>query len=153
MAVIRRATPEDIEALLPMCSKFISYTEYRDVIGTVDEEIGAALRQLLEMGAIFVAEIEGIVKGFIACMICPAWFSPSVRVALEMAWWMEEDARKGTAAIRLVQAYEKWAKESGASFICMSDLVVADGAPLENMLGRMGYRMTERTHMKGLDQC
>ena len=148
MATIRRATEDDLPAIAQMGTKFIKYTEYRNVVSASVDEITKSLEKVLEVGAIFVAEIDGAVRGFIAAMVHPAWFAPSVSIALEMAWWMDEDYRKGTAGIRLLQTYERWAKESGASFICMSDLVVDGEAPIAAILPRMGYRITERTHMK-----
>lgn len=149
MATIRRATSADIEPIVEMCNRFLQYTEYRSVINPADGEIHNAMNFILENGAIFVADQAGVVVGFIACFISSAWFSASTKIAMEMAWWMNEDHRGGTAAIRLVRAYEDWAANEGATFICMSDLVVNGETPIARILPRMGYTMTERTHMKG----
>ena len=153
MTAIRPATQADLPVIAQMGMKFIQYTEYRSVVAASAEDIEKSLMTVLEIGAIFVAEIDGAVRGFIAGLVHPAWFSPHTKIAMEMAWWMEEDYRKGTAGVRLVQAYESWAKQTGASFICMSDLIVNGEAPLSGLLPRMGYRLTERTHMKETWKC
>ncbi len=151
--MIRQATEDDLTAIAHMGVKFIGYTEYRSVINASLENIVVSLRAVMQHGAIFVADIDGAVRGFIAATLHPAWFSPDTKIAMEMAWWMDEQYRNGTAGVRLVQAYEKWARESGASFVCMSDLIVNGEAPLSGLLPRMGYRLTERTHMKETWKC
>jgi hypothetical protein len=43
---------------------------------------------------------------------------------------------------------ETWAKDAGAKFLCMSELVVDGETPIARMLARMGYVNTERSHVK-----
>lgn len=148
MATIRKATEDDIDTLASMGERFIKYSEYRRTTECPHGHIADALRKILEVGAIFVAEINGVVRGGIVCSVTPAWFAPDARIAVELAWWVDDDYRNGMTGIRLLQAYERWAKESGASMICMSDMVIDGRPPLGEMLARLGYRMTERTFMK-----
>jgi hypothetical protein len=152
MATIRHGTEADLDAIDAMGAKFLAYTAYGAIIRPEQGEVKAALRHVLENGTIFVADKGGVPVGFLAALICPAWFSPSTRTAIEMAWWMEEEHRVGTAAIRLLFAYEQWAKEQGARFIVMSDLVINGQTPLGSMLQRLNYTMTERAFMKEISQ-
>jgi hypothetical protein len=150
--MVRDATAADLDAIADMGVKFSAYTAYAKHMTPTKEELLAAFQTLLSVGKIFVADIDGKVVGFIGCLIHPSWFSPTTRIAMEMAWWMNEDHRGGVSAIRLVKAYEDWATSMGASFICMSDLIIDGNPGIGNMLGRLGYTMTERTHMKGIEQ-
>jgi hypothetical protein len=152
MAIIRHGTEADLDAIDAMGAKFLAYTAYGAIIRPEQGEVKAALRHVLENGTIFVADKGGTPVGFLAALICPAWFSPSTKTAIEMAWWMEEEHRVGTAAIRLLFAYEQWAQEQGARFIVMSDLVINGQTPLGSMLQRLNYTMTERAFMKEISQ-
>ena len=152
MATIRYATEDDLDAIDAMCAKFLKYTSYGSIISPESGEIRLALKRVFDNGAIFVADKGGAPVGFLAALICPAWFSPTTKMAIELAWWMEEEHRVGTAAMRLMFAYEQWAMDNGAKFICMSDLVINGQTPLGNMLERMNYRMTERTFIKDTSQ-
>lgn len=152
MATIRNATEEDLDAIDAMGSKFIAYTNYGALIKPEQGEVKAALKNVLDNGAIFVADKGGVPVGFLAALLCPAWFSPTTKMAIELAWWMEEEHRTGTAAMRLMFCYEQWAMDNGAKFIAMSDLVINGQTPLGNMLDRMGYGMTERTFIKEIHQ-
>lgn len=152
MATIRNATEADLDAIDAMGSKFIAYTSYGALLNPESGEVKAALKNVLDNGAIFVADKGGVPVGFLAALICPAWFSPTTKMAIELAWWMEEEHRAGTAAMRLMFSYEQWAMDNGAKFICMSDLVINGQTPLGNMLERMDYRMTERTFIKDTSQ-
>ena len=150
--MIREAAETDLDAIAEMGVKFSAYTAYAQHMNPTKEQLFNAFKTLIEIGKIFVAEIDGKVVGFIACLVHPSWFSQTTLIAMEMAWWIEEAHRGGVSGIRLVKAYEEWAKQMGASFICMSDLMSDGNAGLGNMLERLGYSMTERTHMKGINK-
>ena len=147
---VRQATKDDLVAITEMGSQFLGRTKYASLIKPHAPHISATLERLLESGAIFVAEIDGVVRGFIACSIVPAWFNPEIRIALEMAWWMEPDARGRPEGMRLLFAFERWAKEQDAQVICMSDISLEDGSPAGSILERLGYSVSERTFLKDL---
>jgi GNAT superfamily N-acetyltransferase len=133
-----------------MGSSFFGHTRYARFAKPDEAQILATLERILEHGAIFVAEIDGAVAGFIACVMHGAWFDPGFRIALEAAWWMHPQARGRPEGVRLLFAFERWAKEQGANAICMSDIRLEEDSPASEILGRLGYQVSERTFIKEL---
>lgn len=146
---IRRATEADIVPLSVMGTRFVRYASYGRHMLTPKEEIAIGLRQLFAAGAVaWVAEREEVIIGVLIGMLAPVWFSPSSKVATELAWWVEEGHRNGPAGVRLLRMFEGWAQANDARFIAMSDLVVEGETPAGHLLERLGYGLVERTHLR-----
>lgn len=146
--MVRQATEQDIEQLTAMARDFIGYSAYGTMIEPSDDDIHAGISAIIRSGGMFVAEVEGKVVGAIAGAIAPMWFAPSITCAIELAWWVDPAHRMTRIPFRLMAALEGWAKDAGAKFLCMSELVVDGETPIAKMLARMGYINTERTHIK-----
>ena len=144
---IRLATIEDAAVLTAMGRDFLKYSEYRNLQVT-DEEIQAGIAGVIANEMSFVAEIDGQIVGFILGIIGPMWFVQRVRIAVELAWWVDPAHRNTTAGVRLLKAFESHATNMGVQYIAMSDLVVQGDTPVARLLGRMGYIVTERMHTK-----
>lgn len=151
MAHIRLATVDDLPEIVRMARAFIAYGK-RDMLRHVDDDVlHERARMLMESDTItvFVADAgeRGLV-GMIVGTLIGVWFAPTQRIATELAWWVDEDARGTPTAIRLVMRYEQWAREHGAQVATMSSLVLDSGSGVGTMLGRMGFAPSEVTHVK-----
>lgn len=70
-----------------------------------------------------------------------------VKAASELIWWIEPDHR-GKSALRMIAAYEEWARERGCSLVNMVGL---GSDPITTRLyERCGYVPAERHFMKTL---
>ena len=147
---VRLATHDDIDAIAATGAVFISRTWYGRFVNPSADDLRNALKIILQHGCIWVAEIDGVVCGFLAAVLQPVWFSPGTRVALETAWWMDEAHRGRPEGVRLLLEFERWAKAEGTQAICMSDIVLEGDSAAERILERLGYQVTERTFVKGL---
>jgi GNAT superfamily N-acetyltransferase len=147
---VRLATADDLDVIAAMGQRFFAGTRYAAALSPSHEDIRAAMQAILVHGRLWVAEIDGVVRGFLAAVLQPVWFSPGARVALETSWWMDEDVRGRVEGVRMLAEFERWAKEEGAKAICMSDIVLEGESAAERILTRLGYRITERTFTKGL---
>jgi len=150
---IRMATLDDVPALTRMASSFILFGQHQHFGSHITpNELTDRISEVLSTGAVecFVAEMEGEIVGMLACTVIGAWFAPHILIATELAWWMDEKARRTTLAIRMVRAYETWAKDKGVQFVTMSSLSLDNGTSVSNMLTRMGYTPSETTHTKGI---
>ena len=147
---VRLATTADLDAVADMGAVFIARTRYAWFVNPTHDELRSTLTLLLEHGRIWVAEIDGVVCGFLAAIRQPLWFSPGTFIALEAAWWMEETYRGRPEGVRLLLEFERWAKEQAVAAICMSDIVLEGESAAERILARLGYQVTERTFVKGL---
>ena len=145
---VRLATTDDLNAIADMAMRFIGRTRYAALLSPNRDDITNTLVGLLEPGRIWVAEIDGVVRGFIACVMQNAWFSPSTRIALEAAWWMDEEVRGRPEGVRLLLAFERWAKDQQADAICMSDIVIEGNTAAASILERLGYAVSGRTFFK-----
>ncbi len=145
---VRPATTDDLDTISDMGLRFMGRTRYAATISPSRDEIKHAFAGILVNGRIWVAEIDGVVHGFIACIMQSAWFSPGTRIALEAAWWMDEDFRGRPEGVRLLLAFERWAKEEKADAVCMSDIVIEGNTAAASILERLGYAVSERTFFK-----
>jgi len=148
---IRQATETDVPALCAMGRRFIAYSPYAHMADVSDHELEQAIANIVASCAVFISERDGIVVGTLVASESRLWFAPSVRLAVEMAWWVDDGYRGTRVPIELIKAFEAWAKDIGANAVVMSDLVIDGKAPVGAMLGRMGYVMSERSHMKEIN--
>jgi GNAT superfamily N-acetyltransferase len=146
---VRTATRDDIDSMVNMGSLFLTRTRYSQLISLRHDEYRNALELLLEHGRIWVAEIDGVVCGFLAAIRQPIWFMPSKSVALETIWWMEEAHRGRPEGVRLLLEFERWAKDQEVCAICVSDIIVEGGSAAERILLKLGYSPNERMFVKG----
>ena len=146
--MIRMATASDEESLLAMARDFVAFSPYADLATATDQELRATIQWLTNNATIFIADKDNRPVGLLVAVISPLWYAPSCKVASEMAWWIDPQHRTGMAATRLVQAFEKWAKDNGAKAVCMSNLDVENATAVSRMLNKLGYTSTEQTHTK-----
>jgi RimJ/RimL family protein N-acetyltransferase len=156
MCTIRRATPDDLDALADMGEQFFAFSAFgkaisydRDAARAAIERYARPSTMLTEApGVVFVADVDGQVVGGLVGFVGPVWFNPEARVATELAWWVAESHRGGRAALKLYRAFEAWADERDAQVIVMSDLVVDGETPAAKLFEKLGYATVERAHIK-----
>lgn len=145
---VRLATIDDLDAIADMAMRFMDRTRYAAILSPNRDDLKNTIVGILEHGRIWVAEIDGVVRGFLAAVMQNVWFSSVTRIALEAAWWMDEDFRGRPEGVRLLLAFERWAKEEQADAICMSDIVIEGNTAAGPILERLGYAVSERTFTK-----
>jgi hypothetical protein len=142
-------TLDDVSALSAMGTRFVRLASYGRHMLSSKEEIAIGLRRMLEQGAVgWVAVVDDKIVGALIAALAPVWWSPSILVGAELAWWVEEEHRGGMTAVRLERMFEAWAIAKGAMFAAMSDLVVDGKDTAGPLLERLGYQMVERAHIK-----
>ena len=95
--------------------------------------------------SIFLLEVDGRVEGMLVGATSESLFSDDT-LAVEIAWYVSPDHRDGRKAYKLMNEYEKWAKEKGCTFVTMMD--IHGLASLEELYNRKGYSLTEKTYVK-----
>ena len=156
MCTIRPAEPRDLDALTDMGAQFFAYSAFAKAVPFDREAARAAIERYARAGTmlvdnfciVLVAEVDGEIAGGLVGFIGPMWFHPAARVATELAWWVAEQHRGGTAAIRLYRAFEAWADERNVDVIVMSDLVIDGETPAARLFEKLGYATVERAHIK-----
>jgi N-acetylglutamate synthase-like GNAT family acetyltransferase len=148
--VIRVATESDVPRLAEMGLQFLSaspYSQRLDGIKAVDVE--PRIKAIMDLGRVFVYEVEDRIYGCLCAIISHPWFADKVTAAVELAWWVNPDMRGSPAAARLMAAFEAWAKEEQVDFVVLSDMRNHDDEwPAAQLVDRLGYKACERTHVK-----
>lgn len=143
---IRPADKFDTDTILRLLR---NYSEHSPIIALRTEHNPEYVKQLLThlfagMGAIWLAEDGDKTLGMlVACRIPNVW-NPLVITVNELAFWVEPEARNGTAGYRLIKAYEAWAEQqTDAVGYTVSRLHTSQFDPAHH-----GYTMIEQTYIK-----
>jgi len=145
---IRKATTEDIPVLVEMGAEFAAYAPYP--VEYSKDAASTFLRALIDggIGVVFVGCEEGVIVAYLAGAVYPLWYAANTCVAGEIAWWVDPDYRTGGMARELVRSFEGWAADKGAAFVSISDINVSGEFSVGSYFTRLGYKTTERTHIK-----
>lgn len=148
--LIRPATREDVPAIVDMAERFYGLSDY-DRIAPLAKESAAGLALVtMEQGVMLVVEREdGSLAGMACLHIEPFLFNVGTTIAQELVWWIEPEARGGTAAARLLKAAEDACRARGATVIRMATLPSSPEAATR-MLDRFGFRPSESYFVKEL---
>jgi len=120
VTTIRHAEPADLARIVEMGETFVASSHFKD-LGPADPHRIAALTRTLAQhpdGCVFVAEVEGRVVGMLAGHI-PVHPMLDVVMASELVWWVDVAHRTGRVGLRLLTAFEGWARDHGASHVQM----------------------------------
>lgn len=133
---VRRATADDIGHMVDLGARFNA--QAKTIIPYDRDATAHFLNGLVgsPQAGVFVSE-SGIIGG----VLSPAYCNPSWVMAVELFWWASD--RQG---LRLLGAFEKWAKDMGAQEVRMTTLQAIDGP--ERILKRRGYAPAEISYQK-----
>jgi len=145
---IERATVNDLAALMRVCMSFFDETPYGKMMPRGDGEQKQAFAKLADLiadGIVFVARDDDGVFGAIGGSLSPFWWNDAALIASEWFWYVLPEKRGGTAAVRLIDAFEREGSSRGASWVAMQGGVDRSTA---DFLGRRGYMVHGPVCMK-----
>jgi GNAT superfamily N-acetyltransferase len=93
-----------------------------------------------------VLNVDATVQGVLMAASHPHPFGP-VWLARETVWWIEPDHR-GSAAPRMLAAYEEWAADRGCHFVGMAGM--GADPDVGRLYERRGYRVAETYYLKAV---
>lgn len=145
--MIRQATKDDILDILVVCKQFARETKQPAKFDA--KHFANSLGNLISLdhGLVLLSIEDDEVVGILIAVASQFVFSPQM-VATEMGWYVLPEYRDYRRGVKLVQAFEAWAKEIGADFIAMSDIVQTQD--LSKLYERQGYKLSEKTYVKEL---
>jgi GNAT superfamily N-acetyltransferase len=103
----------------------------------------------LDMGVIFVYESEGKIKGILGGIAARCSMTGDLE-AIEAFWYVYPEVRGKPASIKLLKAFEDWAKERGAARVKMMHLSILNPISMREIYLRMGYSPLESAYSKNL---
>lgn len=144
---IRMAGVPDLGAMHAGALKFYSSSRFLENFDI--DRFTAVWTQLLQSGTgvIFLIEEGGEIHGAIGGIVHQDLYGDTL-VAEEFFWFVKPEFRGG--GVRLYIAFEKWARECGASSIQMVHLADVMPDKVAAFYRRMGFIPVETRYSKGL---
>lgn len=155
MAVsVRPVTPEDVEALVEMGRAMHDESpEYREmdfseekIRKLVNFMCGTLLVPSASNSAL-VAEDEGTIVGMMGGFVIEHFFGRD-RIAHDYVLYVKPEHRRGTAAVRLIREFEKWAKAQGVRAIVPAITTGLSTERTEGLYLKLGYEPNGVTLIK-----
>lgn len=135
--MIRRATLDDLPAIVEMGGKFHAYSPWADVDYDPERAGEFIARVVLPQGAVFLSE-----DGMIGALLSPLYFNPAKVTAVELFWW----APTGDRGLRA--ALENWACAAGAFGVQFSALADSHSKAVGRLYRRAGFAPAETAYIK-----
>jgi GNAT superfamily N-acetyltransferase len=150
--IVREAHEGDVDALLRMARAFYPVSGYDRLAPFCEDATRALVAMLMGHGILLVAEsLNKRVVGMVGLMIGPGLCNHTIRMAHEVVWWVEPEARRTNAAVLLLRAVEPAAKDLGC--VAAQMIHLTSSPPQAALLyRRMGYVLTESSYTKIFDR-
>lgn len=137
--MIRPATHADIPRLVELGAIMHVTTSYKDRV-YLPEKTGAFIGSLIDgLGVMFVSEVDGVLVGGLAGAVTEQWFNNDL-IAYEYCLFVEPSRRQGLIAVRLVLAFQEWARLKGAKEIHMGVTTGVNTNGTARLYARLGFK-------------
>jgi GNAT superfamily N-acetyltransferase len=151
--MIRRAVPADKARVITLMRHFHADALLHSFLGGFRFEADPAYGERLFKAHLLwphalclVLDEDGAAQGVLMATATEHPFGP-VRLARETLWWIEPDYR-GASAVRMLDAFEEWARDQRCAFSGMAGL---GGDPaVAKLYLRRGYSPAETHYLKAL---
>ena len=147
--MIRVATLDDIDRIVEIGKAMHEESSYCD-LPFDSVKVSNLMAGLIDgHGVVFVAEKAGAIIGGFAGGVAEFWFCDSLH-AFDYGLFILPEHRGGSAAIRLLSAFEHWAKSMGAVWC---DVGITTGVHTEKtarMYEKLGYNQSGILFRKGV---
>lgn len=148
---LRLATLSDIPILIQYAKAFHRASPYRGM--RFDSQKGQKFFEHVITGALadhvcLIALKDFNPIGFLVGAASQPHFS-SVKVAMELGWWIEEEQRGTRASFLIYKAYEDWATRIGCSYV-QGAYLPGVSPPLDEFYKSRGYTQVESSFLKTL---
>lgn len=136
--MIRPARHDDIPRLVELGAIMHATTCFSHLEYSTDRT-GSFLASLIDgLGVVFVAEVNGEVVGGMPGAVTEQWFNNDL-VAYEYCLFVEPGKRQGIIAMRLLLAFQEWAKIKGAKTIHLGITTGVNVEGTARLYKRLGY--------------
>ena len=135
----------DIDPMIELGAQMHAESAYRDLNYSREKCEALCIKYILNPKWFFgYCAYEGDeLIGMIMGHLVPYYFGNDL-LANDILWYVRKDRRGSMVGIRLLNAFRDWAKERGASEICIGVSTALDLDRTHKLLSRMGF-----THVGG----
>lgn len=138
---VRFATAGDLEPLLAVARRFHEESRFRIYPFNADK-VRQAMEQTIATpaaGCILLAEHgSALVAGFLAAFVAELRFS-DVRVAQDHGFYVLPEHRGGSAALKLMLAFRRWAENRQAVEMSINQNVAIDQVRFNRFMRHLGF--------------
>ena len=144
---VREATEEDRTDILILAKQFVK--EAPEIYSWNSERMERDVDNILTNPnyGVLLLEYKEETVGLLAFTASEMPFTGKV-IGFELAWFLEEDHRKGRTALMLVREYERVLKEAGINTAALSD--IQGLRSLESLYNKLGYERMETMYIRSL---
>lgn len=148
--MIRRATLDDLDGIMPMAERFYTSCPWVNVAPYDPATSRVGMGALLESDSagLFVIDDRGVLRGAVGFVLAPVWLAADFTIAQEVFWWVEPEVSR--EALALWRAGEEWAQASGAKASVMIRLEGMQDERLHRLYMRRGYNPLEHSYVRKL---
>lgn len=135
---VRHATPEDFPRIMEMGHAMHKESPRFQKFSFDDEKCRKLFDELVNQGGVFLAVLGEEIVGMFVGMIHEHYFSSEL-TASDLALYVVPEHRGGSAAVRLIKAFEGWAFAHEARCMTLSSNTKVDTEKAMALFGKMGY--------------
>ena len=145
---IRSAGHKDLPGITRCARDFFVYAKYTEQGMPLNEnDFQAMVGKYIDDGVVLLMD-DGQIRGGIAGMMNDWGFNNSIKVMVELFYWVDPECR-GVSSLKLLKAFERASKSLGADKIFMVSVGTDIQDQVGNLYKRMGYKEHERFYIKG----
>lgn len=150
---VRPAEPDDLPALMRMTQDFHAASPCASYVPFCPASMADTLHRLAvnDESCLLVGEVGGEVLGVIAGVASPHYVNAAHTTTQELFWWVDPAARHTRVGLRLLQAFEDWAKQVGANTLFMASTATLTPDKLARFYQRKGYGAVDVNYAKNLE--
>lgn len=151
--VVRPAEPDDLPALMRMTQEFHAASPCSTYIPFCPASMADTLHRLAvsDSSCLLVGAVGGDVQGMIAGVASPHYVNAAHTTTHELFWWVDPKARHTRLGLRLLQAFEDWAKQMGSGTLFMASTATLTPDKLARFYQRKGYGAVDVNYAKNLE--
>lgn len=147
---LKLATKDDLPRLHELFREFLQHSPYRTLKYDYDKVQTLFLETIDNREAfLYLVDVDelGLIQGFLLASKIQTLFSIE-SIGTEIAWWIEPLSRNFKTAVKMLDAYEYWAKLVGCKFASLAHLANGKGDTLTKWYNRRGYTLQESAFIK-----
>ena len=151
---LKIGTLEDFDDIKRICLDFYKTSIYSEY-GHDEDKINTIIGEFIYDPAnriIILGLLESKPIALLAASVQPIIFSKA-KVATEVLWWVDKEHRQSRVGVKLIEAFEYWAKEvANADYLQLCTLNGEYSEKVGNYYERRGYTLSEKAYLKSCQQ-
>ena len=146
--IVRDANEEDYPDILRLSEAFWEHTVYEEPFD--EDQCLVMIEACQDAGLLAVVELNEEIFGFVAGIKSPLLASSLANIGVEVAWYIEPNARSAGSGRRLLRYIEDKAKEQGIKYWNMISMQSSNPEKANQVYKKSGYQLVEQSFMKVL---